>query len=273
MKKSKISLFVSILIFFLGLILLVLSFVLNIGNAQYVLFSMSPFSNLRTIYILRFIFVSCLIFSIILFAASIISIVKKRELTIKFILPLVILFLLSSAGITGSVMLNYKSNSVYGDYILKNGAYNNIFPYYDEMTNQSSGKAVYSSIEENSIYSSRYVCLQSSVEIEEDNLLYDVDYFESENNILLGQFAVENSFQEYDLIKKGNYGACSYCIYNNDYSYSVIFENDNSFFSMYLMNFNTINNDTDVNKLLDEASKVFQNVSENNILSVQQGEI
>ena len=269
MKKSKITLALSILIFLLGLILLVLSFVLNVGNAQYALYSLSPFSNLKSIYILRLIFVVCLIFSIILFMASVTSIVKKKDLSIKFILPVIMLFVISAAGVTGSVMLNYASNSVYGDYILNDGTYDNIFPYYEEMINQSLDGSVYSSIEENSIYSSRYVCLQSSAVIEEDDLLYDVNYFESKNNILLEQFAAENSYLENELVAKGDHGDCTYYIYKNDYSYSVIFENDNSFFSMYLMNFNIVNNDVDVNKLLEDASKVFQNISENNILSAK----
>lgn len=260
MKKSKITLLVSIGFFILGIIILIVSFMLNIGNTQYAFSTMSPFSNLKAIYVLRFIFANFLFFSVTLFVSSIISIVKKRELKNGIILFISILFLFSVVTSVCSILLNYNSNSVYGDYILNDGHYDNIFPYYEEMKNDSS-QPVYSTIEENHIYSSRYICLQSSSVIGEDDILYDVDYFESENDVLLGQFIAQNAPPDSALLQEGEINGSSYQIYTNDFSCSILIENDHSLFSMYLMNFNKMDHDANKNKLVEKAYEVFQNVS------------
>lgn len=232
----------------------------SVGNASSVM-AFSLYSNMKAIYILRFVSICLFIFSILLFLLSMVNNKLNKRMSKILTSVLTIALCISIICSTLSVVLSYNSKSIDGYDSLENGNYTFLFPYYDDMKNKSD--EIYTLIDEISIYSSKYVCLQSSFETKDDEFLYDVNYFESKNNTLLGQFIAQQSIDDNKLVDKGKRGKYSYCLYKNDISYSVTFITEESYFVLYLLNYNFISKSKNTEDIIDNAYNVFRNVKEN----------
>lgn len=259
MKSKKLLLTFSIVIFILSTMLFFMSFMLTVGNASSVM-ALSLFSNMKTIYIMRFVSVCFFVFSILLFSLSMLNSKLKKEMNRSFAIILIIVFCVSIICSVLSVVLNYSSNSIYGYDTLENANYISLFPYYDDMIKSSN--EIYTAIDESKIYSSKYVCLQSTCNIEDNTVLYDVNYFESKNNVLLGQFIVQNGINDSTIVDEGNYDNYTYCIYKNDISYTVTFESEESYFVLYLLNFDLISENEVTKTILDNSYSVMTTIKE-----------
>lgn len=212
-------------------------------------------SKLREIYILRIGFIGFLLLGVILFILSLVAIKKKNEIKKTVLIPLITVFLILIISSSVLVFLNYNHNDISGYDVLNNDNYSSVFPYYENMKSNTND-GVYTVIEKDELFSSKYIGFQSSCETEENTILYNVDYFQSDNNVLLGQFIGQYAPHGSELIVENSNKDDLYQIYSNGTSYSVVISSDNAYFVMYLLNFDTIN-DMNSETLINDAYSVF----------------
>lgn len=258
MKSKKLVVF-SIVSLLLSLLLFIVSLFLSVGNASSIM-AFSLFSAMKEIYILRLVSICFLVFGVFILLLSKFSGKLKKTSSKQAAIILSVLLLVSVIGAVLSVIMNYSGNSVYGYNVVEDSDYIAMFPYYDEMKNKSNDE-VYTVIDENEIFSSKYVGLQSSFDTNEGTILYDVKYLQSKNDILMAQFVAQNEVFIYgEPVDKGKCDEYSYSVYKNDNSYSVIFEAKGKYFVFYLLKYDYIVDNQNTESIIDNAYVVLTNI-------------
>ena len=245
LKRIKTASFIIMLV---SMVLFVLSLVLNISDIS------SYDTHLMCILPIRY----C---SYCLFAVAVIllifyySYINKSNENIKK--SVAIILIASLIGVVLSItvpFLNYSSfeygYDIFEDEHSIDEQYIKHFPYYEKMVgiNQSNDDVIYL-YEEHSVLGTKYLHIQNMLGLGNSSPLYNVEYFETNSNIMFYQF--ENEKKLLGECKTLKYNGVEFDEYKNENHYEIRIKKDDSLYSFYVSNFYNISNSD--NDLIEKA--------------------
>lgn len=248
--KYQVTLGITILILLiLTIIAAVLPYSLVISE-----YSMGEFCELQYIPFIKSLFAVFAVFTVAFSVAFVLSIISKKTYFInskKYIVTFMLSIVLIVAVSCTTVFFSYKTVVIdkYHDDIMNETVpteletkYSPYFPYYADFT-RFADNAVYYSYSRYAISDAEYIHVQNYT-TNESNVLYDTEYFFSENEGLLNQYSLQKI---YPIVYTGAgivrpqetvnvYENTEYLLYLATDYYEIRIVNENSYFSIVAKN-------------------------------------
>lgn len=241
MRKPKILFIQSIIFFVIGIVLLITSFFLNISE-----FDSNNFTQLQFICAFRIISICFITISIISFFSYIFynllnKKINKNAVQIVIIFSLIFSIIISIINIMTKYNVTEDYYNIINDENLICDNYEDYFPYYNKMTQFADIDEINYSYGNYQLFSNNYVHVQNGYTTEQESPLYDVEYFSSNNRLMLFQYTNEKNNR--DNGKKCIDGSIEYIEYMDEDFFEIRIVSDKSFYSFYVYDFDIISND------------------------------
>ncbi|MCM1285336.1 MAG: hypothetical protein NC213_09420 [Acetobacter sp.] len=252
----RVSLIVSVVSMFFGIILFFISFFKSYSSAELTL--IDNINGLCLIYVLRYISLCLVLFGVSLLLYLIVLRVKKYKVNKCLLSVLTIIFITFSIISVVLPISNYSSNIQFGENVISDTIYKDMLPYYNDM-NKMADNSLYLSVEKNKIFSTEYLEIQSFCDFNDETVLYDVKYCKSKSRLVLWQFTAENTMLlDYEITDYGNFNNTSYRVYKNNDSKVIMISSDESYCVFNLCNINA----TEQNDFVEDIYSVYENIKQ-----------
>lgn len=243
MRKQKKFLILILAPFFIGIMLFVFSFFLNISE-----FNSTNFTQLQLVCALRNISICFFVISIIFFFCFIFFKTKYNKNNERIIGITNVLLLTISLGVSIiSVITQYDVTEEYYNILNENNiiadSYKEFFPYYNKMVEVAAPEEINYSYGNYQLFSNRYIHVQNEYSTDVKSPLYDVEYFSSNNKTMMYQYYAEKNNHNNGIYHTES--SIDYTEYVGQNYYEIRIVNDKSFYSFYVSDFDVISNDAD----------------------------
>lgn len=240
-----------------SVILLVFTLIVGLSRYSLVLVeygsSLSGFSELHRLPVIQALLPVCVFLTVIFSTAFVIVIKKDVTNGKRFWILFVIGIVISGVAIGKTISVSYKTaifDEHYADVTLSdedaikiNPEYKQFFPYYDKFY-EYVGDEFYFSYSRCDIPQATYIHIQN-FSWYEDDALYDVEYFETDDISLLGQYNLQKTvpvfFEGETLVHlegvTKTINDIEYLIYQHEAYYEIRIKNDKSYYSIVFKNF------------------------------------
>lgn len=237
-------------------VLLIFTFIVGVSRYGLVLseYSFIGVSELHYLPVIQMLFPICAVLTAVFAIAFVISLKKDATNGKRFWILFVIGIIISGIVIGATICVSYETaifDEHYADIMLEDeeaikidSEYKQFFPYYNDLLEYVGAdfNYVYSRCE---IPQAVYIHIQNFSWYEND-VFYDVEYFETDDNGLIGQYKLQKTvpgfFDDETLVYPEGVTKTidnmQYLIYQHKNYYEIRIVNDNSYFSIVFKDFN-----------------------------------
>ena len=249
MNKSTKILISSLITFTVSVCIFAFSVTLNISDIADLdskLVAILPVRNLSY----------CLFaFSIGLFVVYFLSKKAAEVKTKRVITALIAIFSIGVLTAVSAPLVDYSSveysYDLFEDSHSIKKEYKKYFPYYDDMAkvSKSSDDVIYL-FENYKVFSTEYTHIQNFVDLRYAKPLYDVEYFCSNDNLLMNRFNSENAVLD-KKVKEDSYKGITYQLVKDDDIYQIRIKEKNVIYIFSISDYDDLS--IDFNTILDNA--------------------